>query len=78
MVGMARIYHNVHWISDTFLAAMISYNVADFVVHHDKEDDEDFQDVTNLLAKGSSAKMLLQCTGLWFSSVGFGATWKGY
>jgi len=45
-------------------------------INVDKEDDEDFQDVTNLLAKGSSAKMLLQCTGLWFSSVGFGATWK--
>jgi len=37
MVGLARIYHNEHWISDTFLAALISYNVADFVVHFDKD-----------------------------------------
>ena len=41
MVGFARIYHNVHWISDTFLAAMISYNVADYVVHFDKEDNDE-------------------------------------
>jgi len=42
MVGLARIYHNVHWISDTFLAAVISYNIADFVVHHNKQDDQGF------------------------------------
>lgn len=41
MVGLARIYHNVHWISDTFFAAIISYNVADYVVHFDSEDDDE-------------------------------------
>lgn len=45
-------------------------------INVDKPDEDGFQDVTNLLSKGSSATMLLQCTGLWFSSVGFGATWK--
>jgi len=33
LVGMARIYHNVHWISDTFFAAAISYSVASYVVN---------------------------------------------
>jgi len=42
LVGLARIYHNVHWVSDTFLAAIISYNVADFIVHFNKENDEGF------------------------------------
>jgi len=36
LVGAARIYHNKHWLSDTFLAAIISYNVADYVVNFDK------------------------------------------
>lgn len=33
MVALSRVYHNAHWLSDTFLAAIISYNVADYVVH---------------------------------------------
>ena len=52
------------------------YDESKSKINVDSPDDEGFQDVTNLLGKGSSAKMLLQCTGLWFSSVGFGATWK--
>lgn len=33
IVGMARIYHNVHWLSDTVLAGFIGYSVASYVVH---------------------------------------------
>jgi len=43
MVGVARIYHNVHWISDTFLAALISYNVADFVVNFNSQENNNFK-----------------------------------
>jgi len=43
MVGVARIYHNVHWISDIFLAALISYNVADFVVHFNSQENNNFK-----------------------------------
>ncbi len=35
MVGFARIYHNVHWLSDTFLAGVISYSVANYVVNYE-------------------------------------------
>jgi hypothetical protein len=35
-----------------------------------------YQEVSNLLAKGSSVKLLLKCNGLWFSPQGFGCTWK--
>lgn len=32
LVGMARIYHNNHWFSDTFLASIIGYRIAGYVV----------------------------------------------
>jgi membrane-associated phospholipid phosphatase len=32
-VGMARIYHNIHWLSDTILSAFIGYSVANYVIH---------------------------------------------
>ena len=45
-------------------------------INVDNEDDENYQEVSNLLSKGSSVKLLLKCNGLWFSTVGFGCTWK--
>ncbi len=39
MVGVSRIYHNVHWLSDTFLAAAISYGVANYVVNFEYTDE---------------------------------------
>ncbi|HVO74246.1 MAG TPA: phosphatase PAP2 family protein [Ignavibacteriaceae bacterium] len=34
LVGFARIYHNVHWFSDTVLGAAIGYFVGNFVRNH--------------------------------------------
>ena len=42
----------------------------------DKKDEDDFVETTNLLSKGNSAKLLLKCNGMWFSTAGFGCTWK--
>ena len=33
MVGAARVYSNNHWLSDTFLAGVISYSIANYVVN---------------------------------------------
>lgn len=46
MVGFARIYHNVHWFSDTFLAAMLSYSIASYVVDFDSEQTDMTKHVT--------------------------------
>ena len=40
MVGFARIYHNEHWVSDTFLAGAISYSVASYVVNFENRQKE--------------------------------------
>ncbi len=40
IVGLARIYHNKHWISDGFLGAAIGYSVGSFVVNFDKSKTE--------------------------------------
>lgn len=45
-------------------------------INVDDESGDNYQEVSNLLSKGSSVKLLLKCNGLWFSTVGFGATWK--
>jgi membrane-associated phospholipid phosphatase len=37
LVGYSRIYHNVHWFSDTVLGAAIGYFVARFVRNHSIE-----------------------------------------
>ncbi len=42
MVGFARIYQNVHWLSDTFLAGVISYNVASYVMNFEKKSSTSF------------------------------------
>lgn len=36
LVGMARIYHDQHWLSDVLLGAVIGYWVGDFVSHNDE------------------------------------------
>jgi len=40
------------------------------------ESKEDFVLADSLMAKGCSAMCILKCNGLWFSSVGFGCSWK--
>lgn len=42
----------------------------------DNEESEDFIDHSKLMAKGNKVKLLLKCNGLWFSTAGFGCTWK--
>ena len=42
----------------------------------DNEENEDFIDHSKLMAKGNTVKLLLKCNGLWFSTAGFGCTWK--
>ena len=37
MVGFARVYNNVHWFSDTVLAAIITHSIASYVVNFDKD-----------------------------------------
>ena len=45
-------------------------------INVDKEDDDDYIDPEKLMAKGNTVKLLLKCNGLWFSTAGFGCTWK--
>ena len=45
-------------------------------INVDDSDGDGYQEVSNLLGKGSSVKLLLKCNGLWFSPQGFGCTWK--
>jgi membrane-associated phospholipid phosphatase len=40
LVAGARIYHNHHWISDTVLSFVISYAVAEYVVHFDDNQED--------------------------------------
>ena len=42
----------------------------------DNEESEDFIDHSKLMSKGNTVKLLLKCNGLWFSTAGFGCTWK--
>lgn len=42
----------------------------------DNEESEDFIDHSKLMSKGNKVKLLLKCNGLWFSTAGFGCTWK--
>jgi len=37
LVAASRIYHNKHWLSDTFLGAIVGYSVANFIVNSDTE-----------------------------------------
>ena len=34
LVGASRIYNQRHWLSDTFLSFVISYSIAEFVMHY--------------------------------------------
>jgi membrane-associated phospholipid phosphatase len=40
LVGMARIYHNMHWFSDTVLGAALGYYIGEFVVNHPANNDD--------------------------------------
>jgi len=35
LVAASRIYHNQHWLSDTFLGAIVGYSVANYIVKED-------------------------------------------
>ena len=45
-------------------------------INIDDSDGENYQEPSKLLGKGTTVRLLLKCNGLWFSSAGFGATWK--
>ena len=45
-------------------------------INVDDSDGEYYQEPSKLLGKGTTVRLLLKCNGLWFSSAGFGATWK--
>lgn len=47
-VGMARIYHNMHWFSDTVLGAALGYSIGEFVSNHssNNKDTDDIAPVT--------------------------------
>ena len=40
------------------------------------ENADDFKSVESILKKSTSMRMILKCTGLWFSPQGFGCSWK--
>ena len=42
----------------------------------DDKEGEEYVDPSKLLGKGNSVKLLLKCNGMWFSTAGFGCTWK--
>jgi hypothetical protein len=42
----------------------------------DNAEETDFNDVSKLLAKGTTGRILLTCRGLWFTSAGFGSMWN--
>ncbi len=48
LVALARIYHNVHWLSDTFFAAVMSYSIADYVVNFDNDKETNLSIQPNL------------------------------
>ena len=41
MVGTSRIYHNRHWLTDTVLGGFIGYTTASYIVHFDKQKNEE-------------------------------------
>ena len=45
-------------------------------INVDNSEGENYQEANKLLSKGTTVRLLLKCNGLWFSSAGFGATWK--
>ena len=45
-------------------------------INVDNSEVENYQEANKLLSKGTTVRLLLKCNGLWFSSAGFGATWK--
>ena len=45
-------------------------------INVDNKDEDSYVEAANLLSKGNLAKLLLKCNGMWFSTAGFGCTWK--
>lgn len=45
-------------------------------INVNEEDGDNFKSVEGILKKGTSMRMILKCTGLWFSPQGFGCSWK--
>lgn len=46
MVGASRIYHNAHWLSDVFLGSVIGYSVGSFIVHFEKDAENNSQNAS--------------------------------
>jgi hypothetical protein len=52
------------------------YNENREQVNISNKDADDYVEVEDILKKGTSMTMLLQCNGLWFAGGKFGCTWK--
>ena len=60
--------------NDAFQCKFYDDNRTRLNVDDDKA--EDYVDAKSLLSKGNTVKLLLKCNGMWFSTAGFGCTWK--
>ena len=45
-------------------------------INVDNENEEDYVEIEKVLAKGTSFRAILKCTGLWVSNIGFGVSWQ--
>ena len=45
-------------------------------INVDNENEEDYVEIEKVLAKGTSFRAILKCTGLWGSNIGFGLSWQ--
>ena len=53
LVGMARIYHNMHWFSDTVLGAAMGYYIGEFVTNHSTNNKKENPDPVTIVPSGN-------------------------
>jgi hypothetical protein len=70
----AQMGFKIHQKNDQFLCKF--YDEKRNRINVDNKDEPDFMDHSKLMAKGNTVKILLKCHMMWFSTAGFGCTWK--
>ena len=45
-------------------------------INVDNENEDEYVEIEKVLAKGTSFRAILKCTGLWVSNIGFGVSWQ--
>ena len=45
-------------------------------INVDNENEDEYVGIEKVLAKGTSFRAILKCTGLWVSNIGFGVSWQ--